>query len=44
MRTEIDECNAIITGLRTDFDTNNDLNDKKVISLKATITEMNGMI
>lgn len=44
MKTEIDEYNAMITGLRTDFETNNDLNEKKVTTLKSNISELNERI
>ena len=41
MKFENEELNAINTGLKTDFQTNNDLNDKKVNNLKMTINELN---
>lgn len=40
LRSEIAQYEAIVNGLKTDFETNNDLNDKKVASLKQTLSEL----
>lgn len=38
LRSEIAEYEAIVNGLKTDFEANNDLNDKKVAALKQSIS------
>jgi chromosome segregation ATPase len=40
LRSEIAEYEAIVNGLKTDFEANNDLNDKKVGSLKQASSEL----
>lgn len=44
LRTEIAEYQAIVNGIKTDFEANNDLNQKKVASLKQTASELHERI
>ena len=39
-RAEIEEYQAIVGGIRHDFEANNELNEKKVGSLKASVGEL----
>lgn len=43
-KAEIEQYNVIISGIKTDFETNNDLNEKKVNTLRSTISELNQRI
>ena len=44
LKSEIAEYEAIVNGLKTDFQVNNELNDKKVAALKQSISELNERI
>jgi predicted nucleic acid-binding Zn-ribbon protein len=44
LREEIAEYEATVNGLKTDFEANNQLNDKKVASLKQASSELNERI